>query len=60
MIAPVIGAALYLLPSLIAFNRSNKDRWLTLVINVVFGATFVGWAPAPCLALRKPKVPAAA
>ncbi|MER6103376.1 superinfection immunity protein [Streptomyces sp. NPDC001832] len=60
VIVVVIGAALYLLPSLIAFNRSNKDRWLILVINVVFGATLVGWALALYLTLRKPKVPAAA
>ncbi|MER5847326.1 superinfection immunity protein [Streptomyces sp. NPDC002012] len=56
----MIDAAFYLLPSLIAFNRSSGDRWLVLVVNVVFGATLLGRVLAPCLALRKPRVSAAA
>ncbi|SCF59773.1 superinfection immunity protein [Streptomyces sp. Ncost-T10-10d] len=60
VVVVVICAALFLLPSLIAFNRSSRDRWLVLGINVVFGATVVGWAVALYLALRKPRVPAAA
>ncbi|AXE80183.1 superinfection immunity protein [Streptomyces atratus] len=60
VIVVVIAVALYLLPSLIAFNRSSGDRWLVLLINVVFGATFLGWVLALYLALRKPKVSAAA
>ncbi|MER5360681.1 superinfection immunity protein [Streptomyces sp. NPDC002785] len=60
VIAGVIGAASYLLPSLIAFNRISRDRWLVLVINVVFGATLPGWVPALYPALRKPRVSAAA
>ncbi|MFD4859081.1 superinfection immunity protein [Streptomyces atratus] len=59
-VVAVIGAAFYLLPSLIAFNRSSGDRWLVLVVNVVFGATLVGRVLALCPALRKPRVSAAA
>ncbi|WP_326595057.1 superinfection immunity protein [Streptomyces brevispora] len=50
----------YLLPSLVAFNRGTDNRWLVLVINVIFGATFLGWVLALVLALRKPKVPSTA
>lgn len=60
MIVVVIDAVFYLLPSLIAFNRSSGDRWLVLVVNVVFGATLLGWVLALCLALRRPRVSAAA
>ncbi|MFJ1544311.1 superinfection immunity protein [Streptomyces sp. NPDC088246] len=60
VIVVVIGAAFYLLPLLIAFNRSSGDRWLVLVVDVVFGASLLGWVLALCLALRKPRVSAAA
>ncbi|MFI8438457.1 superinfection immunity protein [Streptomyces sp. NPDC079020] len=56
----VLGAAAYLLPSLIAFNRRTDNRWLVLVINVIFGATFLGWVLALVLALRKAKEPTTA
>ncbi|MEU8505083.1 superinfection immunity protein [Streptomyces brevispora] len=56
----LIGLVVYLLPSLIAFNRGTDNRWLVLVINVIFGATFLGWVLALVLALRKPKVPSTA
>ncbi|WP_326660009.1 superinfection immunity protein [Streptomyces sp. NBC_00385] len=56
----LIGLAVYLLPSLIAFHRGTDNRWLVLVINVIFGATFLGWVVALVLALRKPKVPSVA
>ncbi|MFG2406952.1 superinfection immunity protein [Streptomyces brevispora] len=56
----LMGLVVYLLPSLIAFNRGTDNRWLVLVINVIFGATFLGWVLALVLALRKPKVPSTA
>ncbi|MEE1740246.1 superinfection immunity protein [Streptomyces sp. BE147] len=56
LVLGVLGAAVYLLPSLIAFNRQTDNRWLVLVINVLFGATFLGWVLALFLALRKAKV----
>ncbi|MFE9813852.1 superinfection immunity protein [Streptomyces sp. NPDC005773] len=54
------GLAVCLLPSLIAFNRRTDKRWLVLAINVIFGATFLGWVVALVLALRKPEVPSVA
>ncbi|HEY9331137.1 MAG TPA: superinfection immunity protein [Streptomyces sp.] len=56
----LIGLGVYLLPSLIAFNRAADKRWLVLVVNTVFGASFLGWVVALVLALRKPEVPSVA
>lgn len=56
----LMALVVYLLPSLIAFNRGTDNRWLVLVINVIFGATFIGWVVALVMALRKPGVPSAA
>jgi hypothetical protein len=36
-------ACLYLIPSIIAFYRKCEYRWIILIINVVFGATLLGW-----------------
>ncbi|MFE9921627.1 superinfection immunity protein [Streptomyces sp. NPDC005774] len=45
----------YLLPSYLAFARDAKDRWLILLINVVFGASLIGWGVALYMATRTPK-----
>ncbi|MFF1696034.1 superinfection immunity protein [Streptomyces sp. NPDC058257] len=51
----VLFVAVYLLPSLIAFNRGVELRWVVLVINIFLGASFIGWLVALYLAIRKPK-----
>ena len=33
----------FVLPSVIAFTRRHKYRWIILAINIIFGATGVGW-----------------
>jgi H+/Cl- antiporter ClcA len=41
-----IGLALlgiFLSPTLIAFVKGHKYRWIILFINVVFGLTLIGW-----------------
>lgn len=48
---------LYLLPALLAFWRNAENRWLVLVVNVLFGASVLGWFLALYLATRKPKEP---
>ncbi|ARX83501.1 superinfection immunity protein [Streptomyces alboflavus] len=48
---------LYFLPALLAFWRDAENRWLVLVVNVLFGASVLGWFFALYLATRKPKVP---
>lgn len=50
----VLFVAVYLLPSLIAFNRDAELRWVILVINIAFGASIIGWLVALYLATRKP------
>jgi len=35
--------AIYLAPTLIAFFRGHPNRWLILVVNVIFGATLLAW-----------------
>lgn len=51
----LLALVVYLLPSLIAFNRDAEHRWLVLVINLVFGASIIGWLIALYLATRKAK-----
>ncbi len=40
----VVGglAWLYLLPSLIAFRRRHRHRWIILIVDLMFGASVVG------------------
>ncbi|MER6047182.1 superinfection immunity protein [Streptomyces sp. NPDC001793] len=47
------GLLVYFLPSFIAFRQRIDTRRAVLVINVLFGATLVGWLVALCLATRK-------
>ncbi|MER5254121.1 MULTISPECIES: superinfection immunity protein [unclassified Streptomyces] len=51
----VLFVAVFLLPSLIAFNRDVELRWVILVINLFLGASLIGWLVALYLATRKPK-----
>lgn len=57
----VVGglAWLYVLPSLIAFRRRHRHRWIILIVDLVFGASVVGWLWAFFWALHAPRVPAA-
>lgn len=41
-----LGWAFYLLPSIVAFRRQHPNRWLILAVNVMLGATGIGWAVA--------------
>lgn len=53
----LLSLVVYLLPSLVAFNRGVENRWLVLLINIVFGASAIGWLIALYLATRKIKAP---
>jgi len=57
----VVGglAWLYVLPFLIAFRRRHRHRWIILIVDLMFGASVVGWFWAFFWALRAPRVPAA-
>ena len=39
----IVGWIIYIVPTIIAFRRKHPNRWLVLVVNVVFGATGLGW-----------------
>jgi hypothetical protein len=47
-----VFAVIYIAPSWIAFSRGHPNRWLILVINIVFGGTVLGWCVALVWALR--------
>lgn len=42
----------YVVPTFIAFRRNHPNRWLILLVNVVFGGTILGWGIALAWALR--------
>ncbi|WFU81325.1 superinfection immunity protein [Bradyrhizobium sp. CIAT3101] len=42
----------YIAPSIVAFRRNHPNRWIILVINVVFGGTILGWGIAMVWAMR--------
>ncbi|RLU96832.1 hypothetical protein CTZ27_17725 [Streptomyces griseocarneus] len=48
----VVFLAVYFTPSVVAFRRRHPRRRLILAINLVFGATLIGWAVALYLATR--------
>ena len=48
-----LGFLVYLFPSVVAFNRDSRHRWTVLGINIVAGATFLGWILALYLATRR-------
>ena len=39
----LLVALIYMIPTLVAFNRGHRNRWVIMIINIVFGATLLGW-----------------
>ncbi|MFD5701650.1 superinfection immunity protein [Streptomyces lasiicapitis] len=48
----VLFGVLYLFPALLAFWRERENRWLVLAVNLLFGASVLGWFFALYLATR--------
>lgn len=48
----LVFVAIYGAPSFVAFRRHHPNRWLILLVNVVFGGTLIGWGVAMLWALR--------
>ena len=46
LLAMIVGALFYFLPSLIAIFRSHRNWGAIAVVNLFFGWTFVGWVIA--------------
>ena len=49
----LVAIVLFFLPTFVAFSRSHRNRWVILLINVVFGATGFGWIGALIWAMNK-------
>jgi hypothetical protein len=49
----VVVPLVYLLPTIFAFSRRHRNRWIILAINLAFGATVIGWVLALVWALNK-------
>ncbi|MEI7437447.1 MAG: superinfection immunity protein [bacterium] len=49
----LIALALFGLPTLIAFSRQHRNRWVIAFINIIFGATIIGWLGALIWAMNK-------
>ena len=39
--------------TIVAFNRGHRNRWVIMIINIVFGATLLGWLIAIIWAFNK-------
>ena len=48
----LIGLAIYVVPTVMAFQRSHPNRWIIFAINMAFGATVIGWIGALVWALN--------
>ena len=51
IILGIIGAFLYFIPTIIAFNRKHRQKWVIFAINFFLGATAIGWFVALIWAL---------
>lgn len=52
MVMIVVGILLYLLPSMLAFQRSRHRRGLIVLINLLLGWTILGWIAAMVMTFR--------
>jgi hypothetical protein len=43
LIICVIVFSIYLAPSIVAFAKNHPNRWVILVLNLLFGVTLFGW-----------------
>ncbi len=45
----IIGGAVYVLPTLLAWARGSSRRWRITLINLLLGWTLIGWIVAMVL-----------
>lgn len=48
----LIAAVIFIMPTIVAFYRGHPNRWVIMLINVVFGATLLGWLASLIWALH--------
>ena len=46
LFAIALAAALYLLPAIVAYKRKHHNRLAILLLNILAGWSFIGWAVA--------------
>jgi len=52
----LISAAIYFIPTIVAFDRRKTNRYAILMLNIFLGWTFVGWIVALVWALTHESV----
>jgi hypothetical protein len=52
-IVGIFSALIYFAPTIIAFNREHGNKYVVLIINIVFGWTLIGWLVAIFIASSK-------
>lgn len=43
IIGVIVGLTFFLLPALIAYNRNHSNKAIILLLNLIVGATGIGW-----------------
>jgi Na+/proline symporter len=49
----LLAVLIYMLPTIFAFNKGHRNRWVIMIINIVFGLTLLGWLIAIIWAFNK-------
>ena len=55
LIGLIVIAALFLIPTIVAFIRHQPNKWAILAMNILLGWTVVGWIVALIWSLTAPK-----
>lgn len=57
MLGLIVSLGLFLLPTIIALRRRVANRWVVVVINLLLGATGIGWVVALAMSVRTSTLP---
>ena len=49
----LICAVIYFCPTIVAFRRCHRNRWVIFLINLALGSTIIGWLFALIWAMNK-------
>ncbi len=49
----VLGLALYLLPTIVAYKKEHLQKTAILILNIFLGWTFIGWVVALIWSVKK-------
>ena len=51
----LVGSVIYFIPTIIAIKRDHPQKLPIILINVIFGATLIGWVGALVWSLMSDK-----